>query len=96
MLDFLGNLDEMIETEVVDGFEEAFREVRIDDLTILHLNIRSVRKNFEEFLVYLESVNDRVGVVVLSETWNVEEVSRFKIPHFNIFYKSQDSIKMMV
>lgn len=56
-------------------------------LNIIHLNIRSLRKNIDQLLVYIESINtNNIDVMVLSETWILEGVSDFSIPNFNMYY----------
>lgn len=51
------------------------------------MNIRSLRKNFDELLLYLESVGvECLDVIVLSETWRVENLNDFMIPNFDILY----------
>lgn len=59
-------------------------------LNIVHFNIRSIKKNFEELLIYLESVITNIDVVVLSETWNIESVNQFNIPDYETFYNESE------
>jgi len=40
---------------------------------VCHLNIRSLRKNYDELLIFLESLKVKnLSCIILSETWNVE------------------------
>lgn len=54
---------------------------------ILHLNIRSLQKNFDELLIYLNEFDlTKIDILVLSETFIIENFSRFAIAGFDIFY----------
>lgn len=50
------------------SFNEEFSDVT-DCLVIVHQNIRSFNCNFDEFSIYLNTLNVHVDVVILSETW---------------------------
>jgi len=55
-----------------DEFNNLFPETRINasDLSVFHINIRSLNKNFTELYVFLESLNVEFDVIVLSECWD--------------------------
>lgn len=56
---------------------------------ILHLNIRSARKNFNEFLVYLKNLRSKIcfQIIVLTEMNIYEnEVDMFTIKGYNMYY----------
>ena len=38
-------------------------------MNIIHINIRSARKNLDEFLINLESTRTKFQVIILTETW---------------------------
>ena len=44
-----------------------------DNLCLLHLNIRSINANFENFKNLLEESNSVFNVICLSETWSTDE-----------------------
>ena len=52
-----------------DDFNEKFTSNNEKDLNIIHLNIRSLNKNGNELVLYLESINRKFDIVCLSETW---------------------------
>ena len=58
----------------------------INDLNVMHINIRSIKKNFDELLVFLESLGGEMDVLVLSETNNVIHLSNFNINNYHIVY----------
>lgn len=76
-----------ITTHFVEGDFHQFMHNKKDDLTILHQNIRSARKNFDQLLVFLQYCNIRYDVIVLSEAWLAEKDSfQFQIPGYSVFY----------
>lgn len=73
---------------VCGSLSESILNIRGRKLcNILHMNIRSLKKNFNEFLLYIESadVND-LDIIVLTETWQIEDVLDFSLPNFDILY----------
>ena len=40
-----------------------------DQFSVLHLNIRTIKKNFENFELFLNSINFTFSVICLLETW---------------------------
>ena len=55
-------------------------------INIIHLNIRSINKNFNEFLLFLEAYKiNYCDVIVLSETWNINDAI-YDIPGYNMHY----------
>lgn len=54
---------------------------------ICHFNIRSINKNYDEFLLYIETFDIKnIDIIVLSESWQVDNVKNYGIPGFEIFY----------
>lgn len=86
LLNLLDKQDE-VETKICKNFEEHFvLQNNNCGLGIIHLNIRSIKKHFEELIIYINTIIEKIDIIVLSETWDVEEVSDFNIPNFNIYY----------
>lgn len=82
----IGEQDE-VKTVIYGSTKDAFNDVVNGcNLGVLHLNIRSIKKHFDEFLIYVESIKENIDIIVLSETWNVDAVSDFNIPNFTIYY----------
>src|ERR1700712_994824 len=62
-----------------------------NNLSVFHLNVRSVDKNFDNFLCYIqEFVNSDLiyDVIVLSETYILEDIDSFNIDHYKLFYNN--------
>lgn len=57
-----------------------------NQIRILHLNIRSLNRNFEKLLNLLEKTKNLFNLICLTETWiTLKDLnSAFQIPHFNI------------
>lgn len=59
-------------------------------INILHFNIRSIRKNFNELLIFIEAFNLYfTDIIVLSECWRVDD-GLFNIEGYNTFYNHAD------
>lgn len=60
-------------------------------LTIIHLNIRSLSKNFNEFICFLEGYNLKFcDIIVLTETWKLGGGDDFYIDGYNMYYNGAD------
>ena len=67
-------------TEICQGLSSN------DKLGILHLNIRSIKKNFSLFVSYLEQIAFKFHVIVLTETWLLEpKLNSYQLPNYNAY-----------
>lgn len=58
----------------------------IENLLVFHQNIRSLRENFNAFIMYLSRLDKPPDVIVLSEVWiNNSEKDLFSINGYNQF-----------
>ena len=75
---------------------EAF-EKNVDfsnSFSILHLNIRSLNKNMENFKIFLSKFSHEFDVICLTETWCKEnEISQFHLPNFKAIHQFRNSGK---
>lgn len=56
-------------------------------LNFLHLNIRSVNKNFNQFLVYIQSLASTIHLIILTETWHSgKDGATYDIPGYTTHY----------
>lgn len=62
-------------------FREKFGS-ESNSLRIMHLNIRSANKNFDELLLYLQIIAVEIHVIVLTETWLNDSSDWFEVPGF--------------
>ena len=59
-----------------------------DTFSVLHLNVRSLRKNFEDFKELYKTLNLKFNIVCFSETWaddnKLENDSLIQLPGYNV------------
>ena len=55
-----------------DEFNSKFSPNCGNDLSVFHINIRSLNKNGDELLVYLETINRKFDVICITESWITE------------------------
>jgi len=90
ILDYLEEVDgcDGLDTVVVEEPREvADVFVGGNKLNILHLNIRSLQKNFTELLIYLDLLKlNNIDLIILSETFAINNLNNFRINNFDILY----------
>ena len=66
------------------------QQVTKNAFSVIHLNIRSLSKNLDNFLAYLSQLPHKFSVIAFSETWATESnENSFKIPGYNNIFKSR-------
>ena len=74
-----------------------FLDNSLDQFSVLHLNIRSIKKNFENFKLLLNSINFPFSVICLSETWwddlAITEKSLYEPPNYNSTQQARGDCK---
>nr|CAI5831865.1 unnamed protein product [Callosobruchus analis] len=91
MIDILDIIDSdaEVDTKVYDTFQDYIQNKagkNINGLGIIHFNIRSLQKHFNELLVYVDVMKNNLDIIVLSETGEVKDKSNFSIPDYNMYY----------
>jgi len=90
MLEYLDIVEEdgRLDTEIVDDIENMGSLFGGNDkFNVIHLNIRSLQKNFDELLIYLNLLNTQnIDVMIFSETFLLGNVENFQIKGFKIVY----------
>ena len=56
-----------------DKFKAKFKDFSKNSFSVLHLNIRSINKNFEAFTEFYLKLNHIFNVICFYETWASEE-----------------------
>ena len=68
-----------------------------DTFSVLHLNIRSLRKNFEDFKELYKTLNLTFSIVCSSETWaddnKLENDSLIQLPGYNVLHQIRKNCK---
>lgn len=65
-------------------------EVRVseqNDFSVLSMNIRSIKKNLDEFLIFYQDLNLAFDVIILTESWvnsNTTDVNFLKIVNYTV------------
>ena len=82
---------------LMPGEFHNFLDNSSDQFSVLHLNIRSIKKNFENFKLFLNSINFTFSVICLSETWWDDlatiEKSLFELPNYNSTHQARGDRK---
>ena len=67
------------------------------EFSILHLNIRSIKKNFENFKLFLSSFSFDYSIICLSETWLddsfLESQSLYELPNYKSVHQVRNNGK---
>lgn len=63
------------------------------NINIIHFNIRSIKKNYDDLVAFLESTTVEFGMIILSETNIVHDLDSFGIDGFDIFYNDSQQNK---
>lgn len=71
-----------------DEFNEKLNSLKLkhDELSFLHLNIRSIRNKFDSFLNYLNCLTYKFSIIALTETWLSDDDNShlFDIPGYSL------------
>lgn len=56
-------------------------------LNVMHLNIRSIRKNFDELQIFLDTFKlHNCDIIILSESWQIMSIKQFNIKGYTTYY----------
>lgn len=77
-----------IETLLISNINDFNKTQSISqfDFKVFHNNIRSVYKNYDELSVLLHQFNENFEVIVLTETFQIQDTSIFNINGYNVIY----------
>ena len=65
-----------------------FETVSKDSFSLMHVNIRSLNKNFEELKLLLLKVNFQFKIICVTETWcHSEDINNFQIPNYIVIHQ---------
>lgn len=71
---------------------DKFNEISLRDgdccVSVCQVNIRSVTKNFDDFIILLEQIKFKYDILILCETWEVVNLDIFEIPGY-VSYQSE-------
>lgn len=85
LVDLDNEIEQTQNTRVFDELDNDFRLSIDKNINYLHCNIRSIGCNFDQFLVFIQSLNIPLHVIILTETWHGRNDSRvYSIPGFQM------------
>ena len=70
----------------VENFIAISEQLNKDNLSILHLNIRSLNANIDNFRDFLASLNGNFSVIALTESWWDETANENSLLNLNNYY----------
>lgn len=75
--------------------DNIFAHAKNDSFSILHLNIRSMQKNFDSFKQFLHTLNFRFKIICLTETWcrdeDIKNNSNFQLCNYSVIHQIRNS-----
>ena len=95
--------DEMFEKINANYFSIETIQTKLKNLSanssfsVLHLNIRSLNRNFENLKLFLHTCGYEFGIICLTETWCTNESflanSNFQLPNYNAVHFGRENKK---
>lgn len=88
-----------IKTEILENGHQSNIVLEVNNcfqnFRILHINIRSLNRNFDQLLVFLSQFESNFHCIILSETFDLgdKDLQFFNIPGYDIFYNRGNNNK---
>ena len=70
-------------------FNEKFPTTDKNDLSLIHLNIRSFHRNSDLFLTFLSTLDLKFDIICLSETWATDSALNNPFTNHNLFQSTR-------
>lgn len=80
-----------IETKIADDIIECnyiLEQTAVSNLRIYHSNIRSIVKNIDELKITLHEFKTKFDLIVLTESWNLTDLTILNISGYDIIYNN--------
>lgn len=81
---------EYFDTKLIQITKDFGKCILENDFSVMHMNVRSMSMNFEEFRLYLLYMAVKFDVIVLTETYKVASLEMFHIDGYTIIYNEGD------
>lgn len=65
-------------------------DVNVDEFRVFHNNIRSVARNIDELMVFLNAINIEYDIIILTEVWEIPSVCLYDIEGYHLYYNEGD------
>lgn len=79
--------NEDYDTVVIEDINDL-NTMKLCQVKIMQMNIRSMQKNFNDFELFLETISVDFDVIILSETFQVEDVGLFNLNGYELIYNN--------
>ena len=66
-------------------FNQKFLSTETNDLSLIHLNIRSLQRNGDVFLTFLSTLDLKFDIITLAETWDTNSALSNPFQNHNLF-----------
>lgn len=89
MIELLNELDDSFQTKICSSPNDVNGILGMggaSHCTVLHMNIRSLRKHFEELEVFLAEFVEGPDVIILSETFEINNINLYVINGYEVEY----------
>lgn len=80
--------DVKYETGIIEDIHTFKHDSKLGKINILHLNIRSIAKNLDELLILLDYLTVKFDIIVLSETFQINNSEIFNISGYRTIYSN--------
>ena len=83
----------------VENFIAIFKQLNKDNSSILHLDLRSLNGNIDNFREFLASLNENFSVIVLRKSWCKETANQnslVNLDNYNSVHQTRNNIKVVV
>lgn len=76
------------------SFNGSFSTFSSDSFTVIHVNIRSIRKYWDEFKIIVHDVRDQIDAIVLTEiNVSADYMSEFRLQYFKSFFYTRQNAR---
>ena len=80
---------------IVDKFNSSSQNLLKNSFTVLHINIRSMNKNFEKLREYLSYVKGNFSIIALTQAWcsddKADKNSLWQLPNYTAIHQIRNS-----
>lgn len=87
MLDYVGQTSLLpdLDTIYCNSLSEYKRLTNDNEnFSLINLNIRSINKNYDQFLILLQGFKKKFDIIILTETWAIRNKIEFSLDDYNI------------
>lgn len=80
--------NEEYNTKTIESIHDLNKNIIGHNFRLFQMNIRSIRKNFDELIILLETTKQCYEAIILTETFHVANPDLYNIPGYNIIYNN--------